>query len=133
MTEAIPRLVRPVPGAIPLRRLSRTPAQNPSGTARNVRDHVTPPAPRRENGGEGSLRSRWLVSTLMQSWSACQSNPTTDAGGMDLSDFTGRMMPMPSLVKAMPRAEPTVLEMAEPEIQARPRPSQGDAASDWLC
>ena len=30
-------------------------------------------------------------------------------------------------------AEPGTAEVAEPEIQARTRPSQGDTANDWLC
>lgn len=43
------------------------------------------------------------------------------------------MLLMTWQVQAMIGAEPGVVEIAEPEIQTRTRPSQGDAASDWLC
>ena len=33
----------------------------------------------------------------------------------------------------MTGAEPGIVEIAEPEIQTRTRPSQGDPVHDWLC
>ena len=40
---------------------------------------------------------------------------------------------MSGLVHAMAGAEAGAVEIAEPESQTRPLPSQGDPANDWLC
>ena len=40
---------------------------------------------------------------------------------------------MTGLIHAMLGAEAGAVEIAEPQIQTRTRPSQGDPASDWLC
>ncbi|MBI4658353.1 MAG: hypothetical protein HY735_05835 [Verrucomicrobia bacterium] len=37
------------------------------------------------------------------------------------------------LVQTTSGPEPGTVETAEPEIQSRTRPSQGDPANDWLC
>jgi hypothetical protein len=43
------------------------------------------------------------------------------------------MAPMTWLVQAMPGVEPGAVKLAEPEIQTRIRPAQGNSANDWLC
>jgi len=40
---------------------------------------------------------------------------------------------MTGLIHAMLGAEAGTVEVVEPEIEHRTRPSQGDPASDWLC
>ena len=52
---------------------------------------------------------------------------------MDGVAFSGRMAVMTWLVQAMSGVESGAVEIAEPEIQTRTRPSGGDLANDWLC
>ena len=52
---------------------------------------------------------------------------------VDGSGFSGRMMLMTGLVQAMSGAESATAAIAEPEIQSRTSPGQGDPANDWLC
>ena len=47
--------------------------------------------------------------------------------------YSGKMMPMIWLVQATSVTAPGHVEIAEPELQVRTRPDQGDPASDWLC
>ena len=53
--------------------------------------------------------------------------------GFCLSWVSGRMTMMPSVIQAITGAEPAAVETAEPEIQTRTSPAQGDPANDWLC
>ena len=43
------------------------------------------------------------------------------------------LIALPKPVKAMIEAEAGTVELAEPKIQTRTRPSEGDPANDWLC
>jgi hypothetical protein len=40
---------------------------------------------------------------------------------------------MSGLPQAMIEAEPGFVQIAEPEVESRPRLSEGDPANDWLC
>jgi hypothetical protein len=40
---------------------------------------------------------------------------------------------MTPLVQPMTGTQPGAVEIAEPDIETRTRPSQGDPAGDWLC
>ena len=52
---------------------------------------------------------------------------------MDLGGLSGRMALMTWLAHVTSGTAAGVVEVAEPEIEIRTQPSQGDAANDWLC
>jgi len=52
---------------------------------------------------------------------------------MDLGLGCGRMTAMTRVIQAMSGTASGVVEVAEPDVQTRTQPSQGDPANDWLC
>ncbi|MBI5387987.1 MAG: hypothetical protein HZA90_25265 [Verrucomicrobia bacterium] len=72
-------------------------------------------------------------------WKACATADILRYGGkakvrlMDLGGISGRLMAMTWLVQTMTGTQLGAVEIAEPELRTRSRPSQSDPAHDWLC